>query len=60
MTAKRYRKLLRAEFTAVYLRQGLDREWMAQAYRLCRHAGLNGAPQASYAAAYEAIKNALR
>ena len=56
MTTKRYRKLLRAEFTAAYLKHGhLDRKWMANAYRVVRRATAG-----NKAAAYESIKNALR
>lgn len=56
MTTKRFRKLLRAEFTAAYLKHDhLDKKWMTTAYKSLRHATAG-----NKAGAYEAIKNALR
>lgn len=55
MTTKRYRKLLRATFTEAYLTDHLDRKWITNAYRTIRHATAG-----NKAAAYEAIKNALK
>ena len=56
MTTKRYRKLLRATFTEAYLKADhLDSKWMTNAYRTIRHATAG-----NKAAAYEAIKNALK
>ena len=56
MTTKRYRKLLRAAFTEAYLKnEHLDSKWMANAYRVIRRSTAG-----NKAAAYEAIKNALK
>ena len=59
MTAKRYRKLLRAVFTEYHIAHGFPN--IGEAYRVCSRASLRKeAVGANYQTAYEAVKNALR
>lgn len=55
MTAKRYRKLIRAHFTEYYMADRSNlRDWIANAYRVSRDASAK-----NYLVAYNATKNAL-
>ena len=60
MTQKRYRKLLRAEFTRVYMEKGLDRSWIARAYLITGGTKITRGHRGSYSENYAAITAALR